>query len=152
MANKPRFMFLVEELTFDSDVLGFNEEEEAAHWNGTGSVSFFVLQNVPGCFEIEVTDWDGCAGGLSETMGIEYAIEEDILVDDHKELKEGVNYTVSDIEVVWSRGDGWEIDDDVDYYPGELTSSWTFKERVGTKLFNLWWRQVICRIDAWRFW
>lgn len=114
-------------------------EEEKDYWSGPGHIVFFVEQNIEDVFEIEIDDASGCAGGANEMVGYEYLIKE-MLDIDISTLKEGHTYTIEGLNVVWTRGDGWTTDDDVDYYYSALHDKiepWRwFKQKVT----NLWWR------------
>lgn len=123
------------------------EEEERDHWNGMGHIEFYVSQNVPGCFEAEILDYSGCAGGMEETIGIEDMLEEWGLKD---EVHEGVRYEILGLTVEWTRGDGWEIDDDVEYYFDYLVPYFSLRQWLKQKISNIWWRQVTTRIRTWR--
>lgn len=118
------------------------QEEEQDFWVGTGYVTFFVHQNAPDIFEIEVEEYTGCLGGLDETIGIEFALKEGYLGVDLSELSEGVTYTLHDVEVSFTRGDGWLTDDDSEYYGGELTRDRRYLKQVIHKIKMLWWRHV----------
>jgi hypothetical protein len=121
-------------------------EEEAEYWNGKGFITFYVIQNTPDVFEIEIEDWAGCAGGLDETMGIAWCIEHWWCLQKEETLKEGVSYTLHGLTSHWTRGDGWEIDDDVKYDFEEMTSSWKLTTRIRQKLSNWWWRSIGWRL------
>lgn len=125
------------------------EEDMKDYWSGTGHLCFTVLINNKDEFVIDWDDYSGCVGGLQEMLGLEYALKEGILETPH--LKEGYVYTLSDITVVWTRGDGWTTDDDVDYYVGDITffrlPFWTY---LKMKLDNLWWYHIGWRIRQWR--
>lgn len=135
----------------DADYLP-SVEDEREHWNGKGHIEFFVIQNVPGTFEIEYTDYSGCAGGMQETLGIEYYITDVWCLQDDPEipLREGVTYTLHDLTVIWTRGNGWTEDDDVEYNFGEMTSHATAIGYLTHKIQMIWWRQVTCRIKNWK--
>lgn len=124
------------------------EEEERDHWNGKGHIEFFVIQNVPGTFEIEVLDYSGCAGGLQETLGIEYYLTE--YWDLQDEVREGVTYTLHNVTVTWTRGDGWTTDDDVEYDFELITHHATTIGYLPYKIKMIWWRAVGCHIRNWR--
>ena len=124
--------------------------EEADYWNGRGDITFYVVQNVPkeGLFEIDVLEYSGCAGGLDETLGIEYSLENGILGRvDPSELREGVTYTLHGLTSHWTRGDGWTVDDDVEYEIEDMTSHTTLWRYLSQKAKNLWWRSLGYRIE-----
>lgn len=124
------------------------EDYEWDHWNGKGHLTFTVLSHCPESkycpHELEYEDYSGCVGGLSETLGIEYAINEGIL--DVGKLHIGVTYHVEGITALWSRGDGWTTDDDVDYYVE------TVKRRIKPISFvkAWWWHLVGWKIRQWK--
>jgi hypothetical protein len=91
--------------------------EEREHWNGKGHIEFLVVQNAPDIFEVEMVDYSGCAGGLQETLGIEYYITDIWCLHKGSEppLLEGGTYTLNGVTAEWTRGDGWTTDDDVEY-------------------------------------
>ena len=127
---------------------GPSEEEERDFWSGKGEIQFFVIQNVPDTFEIEILDYTGCAGGLQDTIGIEYYIGEYWGLQE--ELREGLIYTLHDVTVTWTRGDGWETDDDVEYDFESMTSHATTIGYLSYKIKMIWWRAVGCHIRNWR--
>ena len=124
------------------------EEEERDYWSGKGHLVFKVRSYDPTSFlpfEIECEDYSGCVGGLDETLGIEYAINEGIL--DVGPLHIGFTYEVSGITVVWTRGDGWTTDDDVDYY----VEGGVIKYAPLRDLISAWWWHLIGhRIRNWK--
>lgn len=122
-------------------------EDELNHWNGEGFIKFYVQQNIPkdDIFEFEVEDYDGCAGGADETVGFDYLIKE-MLGLDIAELKEGHTYTIEKLTVVWTRGDGWMTDDDVDYYFESIKDEIEWFRFLKQKAINLWWQNI-----GWRF-
>lgn len=128
----------------------YDAEWEKEYWNAPGHIEFYVIQNIPKLelFEIEVLDYSGCAGGLSEGMGIDYAIKN--YWDLCPELREGVTYTLHNITVEWFRGDGWEIDDDVEYDFDEITHDTTLKRYLSQKIKNIIWRHIGCHIRNWK--
>lgn len=129
------------ELSFTEDLFYTpTPEEERQHWVGKGHIEFFVEQNVPGIFEIEIIDYSGCAGGLDETIGLDYAVKEFLV--DVRELHEGVRYTIKGLTVSFTRGDGWTTDDDSDYEFEELEVHWSLLPWMKQKMFNIWWRQI----------
>ena len=125
------------------------EEMERDHWNGDGHIEFFVIQNVAKerLFEIEVVDYSGCAGGLNETIGIKYMIDEWGLPS---ELREGVTYTIHNLGVTFTRGDWGFTDDDVEYDFSHMTSHATALGYLSHKISMIWWRKVWCHILQWR--
>lgn len=132
----------------NDDLYQPTEEDEKDYWSGEGHLIFRVVSYDPNCsfepYEIDWLDYSGCVGGLDETLGIQYAINEGIL--DLPKLKIGHTYHVHGITVVWTRGDGWEIDDDVDYYVEDVTSYIVLHEW----LYAWWWHLVGHRIRNWR--
>ena len=62
------------------------------------------------------------------------------------DLKEGHTYTIEKLTVVWTRGDGWTIDDDVDYYFENLKDEIQWFRFLKQKLTNLWWQNIEWRI------
>ena len=81
-----------------------SEEDLKDHWSGEGHLTFKVLSYDPNAYawsryEIEVLDYSGCVGGLDETLGIGYALNEGIL--DAGNLHIGVTYTLHEIIVVF---------------------------------------------------
>lgn len=124
-----------------------NEEDERHYWNGEGFITFFVQQNIPKdkIFEFEVDDYDGCAGGANETVGFDYLLTE-MLDIDIKNLKEGHTYTIEKLTVVWTRGDGYCTDDDVDYYFESLKDEIEWSRFIKQKLHNLWWQNIGWRL------
>lgn len=107
-----------------------------------GTLEFFVQQNAPDVFEIDVLDYDGCMYWAQEGMGFEYWVEYYIGKAD---LREGVTYLVTEAEVTFYRGDGWTTDDDEDW-DFQLTHRVRWATYIKTKLRNLWWRSVGYRI------
>lgn len=132
----------------EEDPFAPSEEDERDFWNGEGSITFFVEQNIDDIFEIEVLDYTGCVGGLQDTIGIEFYIEEYWGL--RPELKEGVTYTLGGVNVEWTRGDGWTTDDDVEYYFDSITAHWVLWTRAKTILYNLWWQNIGWKIRQWR--
>lgn len=132
----------------DDDAWQPSPEEERDHWNGRGGIVFRVDQNIKDCFEMEVLDYWGCVGGMEETIGVQYYIED--IWGLTPELKEGVTYTIKGVTVDWIRGDGWEIDDDVEYDFEEIIPEWKFWPRMKTMIYNLWWQNIGWRIRTWR--
>lgn len=137
-------------LTFDEDInYQPTDEEMADYWSGEGHIEFYVIQNAKGVFEIEVTDCSGCAGGLGEMLGLEYAIEHELGVD-RNELREGYTYTLHKLTVYHTRGDGWEIEPDSRYYFEEMTGTTTPWRYLSQKISNIWWRNIGWRLAQWR--
>ena len=131
----------------------WTKERERDYWNAPGHIEFYVLQNHPDVFEVEYVDYSGCAGGLEETLGIEYYLSEYWFPEkggDREILKEGVTYTLHDVTVQWIGGDARSTADDVEYDYGSMTSTWTIYSRLRQKISNLWWRHIGCRLRAGR--
>lgn len=122
-------------------------EDEYHYWSGEGFIKFYVQQNIPkdDIFEFEVEDYDGCAGGANEGVGFDYLIKE-MLGLDISELKEGHTYTIEKLTVVWTRGDGWTTDDDVEYYFENLKDEIQWFRLIKQKLTNLWWQNIGWRL------
>ena len=118
-------------------------EDEHHYWCGEGFIRFYVQQNIPkdDIFEFEVEDYDGCAGGADETVGFDYLIKK-MLGLNIADLKEGHTYTIEKLTVVWTRGDGWITDDDVDYYYENLKDEFQWFKLLKQKLTNLWWQNI----------
>lgn len=129
-------------------------EDLREYWNGKGHIQFFVSQNATGVFEMEYEDYSGCAGGMQETVGIDYYIQHvwRLHKDPTFKLREGVSYTIHGLTVTWTRGDGWELDDDVEYDFESITvtGTTTVWGYLTHKVKMIWWRQVQCRIKEWR--
>jgi hypothetical protein len=135
-------------IAIDCDLTPDEEKEaERQHWNGDGTIEFYVSQNAPGVFEIEVLDYDGCAGGMQETIGIEYYISEIWNLQDR--VREGVTYELQNVTVQWTRGEWGFTDDDVEYDFLDIASKFKLKTYLRQKISNIWWRQVTCRIARW---
>lgn len=140
----------------DDDLFGMTKEEweesQRDHWNGKGHIEFFVIQNSGDTFEIEVEDYSGCAGGMHESVGIDYYIKDCWCLNEDPEnpLREGVYYTLHDLTVTWTRGDGWTTDDDVEYDFGAMTHHTTLWLYLSHKVKMIWWRKVGWRIAQWR--
>jgi len=130
--------FLLGEWDFEFEP---SEEDEHHYWSGEGFIKFFVEQNIPGVFEIEIEDSDGCAGGANETVGYDYLIKE-MLGFDIEQFKEGHTYTIEKLTVVWTRGDGWMTDDDVEYDYESLKDEIELFRFIKQKLTNLWWQNI----------
>lgn len=122
-----------------------SEEDERDHWSGEGFITFFVQQNLPEVFEIEIDDYAGCAGGMGETIGLEYAIQHDLLHDISR-LKEGYTYTINKLTADFTRGDGWTTDDDVNWDFDTLTHNIEPWRYLKQKLTNLWWQNIGWRL------
>lgn len=136
------------ELTTISDGYEPSDEDLKDHWSGKGHLVFRVISYDPNCpyepYEIDWLDYSGCVGGLNETLGIQYALNNGIL--NAGKLQLGVTYTLHEITVEWTRGDGWEIDDDMGYYVGDVT-----KEIVIYQwLYAWWWHFIGHLIHNWR--
>lgn len=125
-----------------------SEEDIKDYWSGEGHLEFRVLSydktTKYNPYEIECLDYSGCVGGLDETLGIEYAVNEGIL--DVGKLHIGCTYRVDGITVVWTRGDGWTTDDDVDYYIESVTQYAVLHQLI----YAWWWHLVGHRIRNWR--
>ncbi len=117
-------------------------KDERLHWSGLGTLDFFVSQNNkdPDVFEVEVLDHSGCMGGLEETYGLASAIEDGLLGIDLVDLKQGFTYHMIDISVECTRGDGWEIDDDMEYYGGPMTRSYKLWPLIKHTIHMFWWQ------------
>ena len=125
------------------------DEDIKDHWAGEGHLIFKVISYDPTAYlwsryEIEEIDSSGCVGGLDETIGISYAINEGIL--DVGKLHIGFTYEVHDITSHWTRGDGWTTDDDVDYYIESVTRYATLHQLI----YAWWWHLVGHRIRNWK--
>lgn len=127
----------------------YHEPQEAEvtdydFWSAPGHIEFFVVQNAKDVFEIEVIDYSGCAYGLQDTLGIEYYITDCwyLQEDPSTPLREGVTYTLHDLTVTWTRGDGWTTDDDVEYDFSKMTSHATAFGYLSHKLKMIWWRAI----------
>ena len=122
-----------------------SDEDVANHWSGEGHITFFVQQNVPDVFEIEIEDYSGCAGGMSETIGLEYAIKNELLQDSSR-LREGYTYTINKLTAEFTRGDGWTTDDDLSWDFETLTHKIEPWRYLKQKLTNLWWQNIGWRL------
>ena len=123
-------------------------EEERDYWAGEGHLVFHVVSYDPSAtycpYEIDYDDYSGCVGGLQESLGLDYAINEGIL--DVGKLQIGMTYEVRGITVHFTRGDGWMTDDDADYYVESVT-----KILYPTRFIKAWWWHLIGhRIRNWR--
>ena len=140
----------------DDDYFGMTKEEwDAAqkdHWSGLGHIEFFVIQNTPDDFEIDVIDYSGCVGGAHETLGVDYLIKDMWCLHEDPDLilREGVYYIIHDVTVTWTRGDGWTTDDDVDYDYKSITHHTNLWLYMSHKAKMIWWRRVGWRIAQWR--
>lgn len=123
-------------------------EEERDFWAGRGNIDFFVIQKDP--FEIEVIDSSGCAGGLQETCGIEWWLEDSIYIHKDPDIRlwEGVTYRIDGLTVDFTQGDGWTTDDDAEYYFDDIYPISGFWTWLPHKISMIWHRQVRCRIQA----
>lgn len=126
----------------------WDDEDERDYWSGEGDLTFHVLSHDPTCnycpYEIDWDDYSGCVGGLNETLGISYAINEGI-IDAHP-LRIGMTYHVQGITVVHTRGDGWNTDDDSEYYV-ESVSKILYPDRF---ISAWWWKLIGHRIQKWK--
>ena len=129
---------------FPPEACDFTWEDEKEYWSGKGHLVFRTVSCDPAdrfpSWEIEVEEYSGCIGGLHESVGITYAINQHIL--DGPKLRLGWTYIYKDITVTFTRGDGWTTDDDADYYVGSYEE--VFK--LGPWLSAWWWHLV-----GWRF-
>lgn len=116
------------------------------HWEGEGDLIFHVLSHDKSSkyqpYEIDWDDYSGCVGGLHETFGISYAINEGIL--DVGPLQIGMTYHVKGITVIHTKGDGWTTDNDTDYYV-ESVSKILYPDRF----ISAWWHRLTWRIKHW---
>lgn len=123
-------------------------EEERDYWAGEGDLTFHVLSHTKGKgyipYEIDWDDYSGCVGGLNETLGIDYSVNEGIL--DVGKLHIGVTYHVQGITAHFTRGDGWTTDDDVEYYVESVTKI-IYPHRF---IAAWWWHLIGWRIRQWR--
>jgi hypothetical protein len=122
-----------------------SDEDIANHWAGEGFITFFVQQNIPDVFEIEIDDSCGCAGGMGETIGLEYAIKNELGID-LDTLKEGYTYTINKLTAYFTRGDGWTTDDDVSWDFESLTHTIEPWRYLKQKIANLWWQNIGWRL------
>lgn len=132
-------------LESDTDAYQPTEEEERDFWVGFGHITFFVQQNTKHVFEIQIEDMSGCAGGLNEMVGLEWAIKNELGIE-LEQLKEGYTYTIQGLTAYFYPGDGWETDDDSEYDYEKLTykiEPWRYLKQ---KLTNFWWQNI-----GWRF-
>lgn len=127
-----------------------SEEELKDYWSGEGHLIFTVISHSKEAsynpYEINYDDYSGCVGGLNETLGIDYAVNEGIL--DVGKLRLGVTYYVEDITVVWTSGDGWTTDDDVDYYVGSVKT----KIHLIPFIKAWWWHLIGWRLRYLKYW
>lgn len=120
---------------------------EAPDWDmSPGSLTFFVIQSCPDTsgrknwlFEFEYEDYEGCVGWMNESIGFDYFLTSYM---DPSEFKEGWTYTIHDITVHFTRGDGYTTDDDEDWEWGEVTRSGSWFRWLRHKIAILWWRHV----------
>jgi hypothetical protein len=116
-------------------------------WTGKGHITFYVIQNVPGAFEINVEDYSGCAIGMEEIIGIEWWIASHTGEDGrvallNPPLREGCHYTITSITSKHTRGDGYTTEDEIDWRWKSVSETWYLWERVRQKISNWWWRGV----------
>lgn len=121
------------------------EEDFRDYWSGEGHLEFTVISYDPDAhpwsrYEIDWHDYSGCVGGLQETLGIQYALNEGIL--DAGKLRLGVHYRLDGITCHWTRGDGWTTDDDVNYYVESVTTTLF----LPTWIKAWWWHLIGWRI------
>ena len=125
-----------------------SDEDLKDHWCGEGHLVFKVLSYDPSTsfcpYEIDCQDYTGCVGGLDETLGIEYAVNEGIL--DCGKLRIGLTYTLTGITVHRTRGDGWTTDDDEEYEVEDVTTEVYLRDWLSA----WWWHLVGHRIRNWR--
>lgn len=125
-----------------------SDEDIQDYWAGEGHLIFKVLSHDPDkryCpYEIEYEEYSGCVGGLDETLGIEYSVNERIL--DVGKLRVGATYHVEGITAHFTRGDGWTTDDDVEYYVESVTETIHLHEIIAA----WWWQHIGWRIRQWR--
>ena len=135
------------ELISVSDDWEPSDEDMKDHWAGEGDLTFHVLSYDPTSkycpYEIDWDDYSGCVGGLNETLGITYAINEGIL--DVYPLRLGMTYHVKGITVMHTRGDGWTTDDNSDYYVESVSK--IFYPR---RFISAWWHHLAYHISKWR--
>lgn len=133
------------ELAGNDPLAIWTKEEEWDFWNGRGSVTFFITQNIPkhGVFEIEIEKVTGCAYGADEMIGLTDLITE---ILDFEKLKEGVTYTIEGLTVTWIRGDLYTTDDDAQYDFERLTHKIQWVRFLKQKLTNLWWQNIGWRL------
>jgi hypothetical protein len=124
------------------------EDEEKDYWSGEGHLIFHVLSydkdSKYNPYEIDWDDYSGCVGGLNESVGIDYAVNEGIL--DVGKLQIGMTYEVKGITSHWIRGDGWTTDDDVEYYV-ESVKKILYPRRF---IMAWWWHLVGHKIRNWK--
>lgn len=132
------------EFTIAEDIYQPTDEEERDYWSGPGSLTVYVSQNHGDVFEFEEIEYTGCVGGAIETVGLDYLLTD--MLSLKKELKEGYTYTIHNITVVWTRGDGWMSDDDVDYYYDHIERHFAPFQFLKQKISNIWWRSIGWRI------
>lgn len=133
----------------DPDPYAMTAEEEADYWNGIGFLEVMILQNWKGkneerIFEFEVIDYNGCVGGIEEAIGIDYLLTH--IWSLQEVLKEGYIYRFTGITALWTRGDGWSTDDDVDYHFKDVQVIWEPWTWFKTKIQATWWKFI-----GWRF-
>lgn len=142
-----------EVFTEDEDLYGPTEEDKHNYWTGVGSITFFVQQNIDTgpyfVFEIEIEEYTGCAGGASETVGLDWLIHYELGLDSAK-FKEGLTYTIHGLTAYFTRGDGWMTDDDVEYNFEIITYKIEWFKYLKQKVTNLWWQNIGWRIREWR--
>lgn len=132
------------------DLNAMTAEEEADYWNGIGFLEVMILQNWKSkdeerIFEFEVIDYNGCVGGIEEAIGIDYLLTQIWCLQDV--LKEGYIYRFTGITALWTRGDGWSTDDDVDYYFGALSYKLKLWPWFKTKIAATWWKHIGWRLS-----
>ena len=135
-------------LVTSDDCEDLPDDIEKDHWVGEGFLKFKVISYDKSSsympYEIEIIEYSGCLGGLEETMGIEYAVNEGIL--DVGNLHIGCTYLVQGVSADFTRGDGWTTDDDVEYSVESVTQYVTLHEFMSA----WWWHLIGHRIRNWR--
>lgn len=126
------------------DPHAMTQEEEADYWNGIGMLSIYVEQNADGVFEYEVLEATGCVGGIQEALGIDYLLTD--IWGLTKEMYEGHTFVIRGISAYWTRGDGWETDDDVDYTFESIEIHFNPFTWAWQKAKNIWWRNIGWRL------
>lgn len=126
-------------------------ENEKDYWSGKGHIQFFVSQSDhdDGCLEIEVIDLSGCVNGMIEISGNEESITEQLNIDP-KDLYTGKTYLIESISVQWTRGDGWETEDDVEYWYDTMITLYTPFKTIKQRLIIWWWNLIGHKINRWR--
>lgn len=140
----------INKLTFTSlpDELDEYEKSEKDHWVGKGHLVFRVISHDKSMsyepYEIEWEEYTGCVGGLHDTLGIEYCVNEGIL--DVGKLKLGHTYVLNGIIPHFTTGDGWTTDNDVEYEVEFVTKYVVLHQWI----YAWWWHLVGHRLRNWR--